>query len=121
MRTPRLKTLCALEIMIAFLAVLLLCLFALLARAQDAPPKLTDKVHAEVRDLQLKLSLTNQQLLQLQQQYAAVEQQGRAIGTELQARLKTALKDAGIDDTVWELDPETLAVKARPAKEKGKP
>jgi ABC-type phosphate transport system auxiliary subunit len=81
----------------------------LFAQEVKAPPKLKDSIVASVRTLQLQIANTNVEILRAQQQQAQWQNQ-------ITAELQTALKDSDIDAEKYELDPNTLTVKEKPAR-----
>jgi hypothetical protein len=77
-------------------------------------PKLKDSIRADLRTLQLQISNGNVQILQIQQQQTQLSAQFRAL-------LDTAVKDSGLDEKKYTVDPNTLELQEKPhATEEGK-
>jgi preprotein translocase subunit SecF len=100
-------------IFVSFLTVLLLC-YAI-ANGQDKPAevKLKDSVALEIKTQQVKLSEIQKNMLQMQIQFTQLQEQERTTNQALLEKLHTALKDSGLDENRYDLDPTTLTVKAR--------
>lgn len=76
-------------------------------------PTLKPDVELVLTKLQRDLSLLLLQETQLQNQFTQMEKQKPALQAELQSKTASALKDSGIDEKLYELDPNTLQVKQR--------
>lgn len=79
----------------------------------DSLPTLKPDVELVLTKLQRDLSLLLLQETQLQNQFTQMEKQKPALQAELQSKTASALKDSGIDEKLYELDPNTLQVKQR--------
>jgi hypothetical protein len=104
----------ALLIAICLATVALVC-FVIIASGQDKPAetRLKDSVALEIKTQQVKLSEIQKQMLQMQIQFTQLQEQERQANTTLLEKLHTALKDSGIDENRYDLDPATLTVKAK--------
>ena len=81
------------------LVILITC--TLNAQEAKAPaPRLKDSVALNLRTMQVQFLSMQQQLNQIQNQYAAA--------------LSTALKESDLDPEKYELDPNTLVVREKP-------
>jgi hypothetical protein len=81
------------------------------AQEVKAPPKLKDSVALELKSLQLKVAESNIQLLQLQQQFSRTQDEAQKAQALLMEKLHSALKDSGLDEKKYDLDPNTLEIK----------
>lgn len=89
---------------------------ALYAQEAKAPkPKLTDSVALDLRTLREQIANSNVQLLMLEKQYKAIQEQQTQLNGTYAERLKSALKRSDLDETKYELDLNTLDIKEKPS------
>lgn len=92
-------------------------LIALWGVSQDKKPeaaKLKDSVALDIRTAQLAVSNNQGQQLSLQLQFAQLQQQGNQLQQQLDAKMKTALKDSELDENKYMVDPSTLLPQEKP-------
>lgn len=90
----------------ALLAILLVVAAGVAEDKAPEIPKLKDSVRADILDLE--------------KQELALQIQFRSIDDSLKAKLASALKDSGIDESKWRLDPSSLQVAPIDPKEEKK-
>lgn len=95
---------------------LTLIMFSSALYAQEAKaPKLKDSVALELKTLQLQISNDNVQALLLEKQYKTVQDNLIQLNGTYVGKLKTALKESDLDETKYQLDPNTLDIKEKPS------
>jgi len=108
------------------IVLLSLMLFASTVWAQkaEAPAALKPEVALKIRTLQLDQSKAENEFTQLQDRIKILQEQYRTRQDLLNAALRSALKDSGLDEKKYILDGVTLAVTAvavTPVEGKGTP
>jgi membrane protein insertase Oxa1/YidC/SpoIIIJ len=78
--------------------------------ASKSAPSLKPEVALKIRDIQLKQMRAEAEFQQIQARIKALQEEYAKRQAELAAALATALKDSGIDEKQWTLDPETLMI-----------
>ena len=88
------------------------------APKKEPAAAITDKAHADIRDLQLAIANVVQQA---QQAVAPYNNRIQQLQGEINALLAQAFKETGADPTKFQLDPNTLALVAKPNPEAKQP
>lgn len=99
---------------------------AKLTTPQAPSPTLKPEVALKIRDLQLQQSKAEGEFANIQARIKLLQEEYTKRQGELVTRIGTALHDSGLDETKYEVNPETLVVTAKPvvpavAKEPKKP